>query len=55
MCASGVIFGCLFAFIGASEQIFDEVFGRGDKFCGSRVQQMLFMDLQQPQFRAFWV
>lgn len=32
MCASGVIFGCLFAFIGASEQIFDEVFGRGDKF-----------------------
>ncbi len=32
MLASGVIFGCLFAFIGASEQIFDEVFGRGDKF-----------------------
>lgn len=32
MMASGVIFGCLFAFIGASEQIFDEVFGRGDKF-----------------------
>ena len=32
MLASGVIFGCLFAFIGASEQVFDEVFGRGDKF-----------------------
>lgn len=32
MIASGVIFGCLFAFIGASEQVFDEVFGRGDKF-----------------------
>lgn len=32
MCASGVIFGCLFAFIAASEQVFDEVFGRGDKF-----------------------
>jgi len=32
MCASGVIFGCLFAFIGASEQVFDEVFERGDKF-----------------------
>jgi len=32
MMASGVIFGCLFAFIGASEQVFDEVFGRGDKF-----------------------
>ena len=32
MIASGVIFGCLFAFIGASEQIFDEVFGRGDRF-----------------------
>jgi DHA1 family bicyclomycin/chloramphenicol resistance-like MFS transporter len=32
MLASGVIFGALFAFIGASEQIFDEVFGRGDKF-----------------------
>jgi len=31
MCASGVIFGCLFAFIGASEQVFDEVFERGDK------------------------
>jgi DHA1 family bicyclomycin/chloramphenicol resistance-like MFS transporter len=32
MAASGVIFGSLFAFIGASEQIFDEVFHRGDKF-----------------------
>jgi len=32
MSASGVIFGCLFAFIAASEQVFDEVFGRGDKF-----------------------
>lgn len=32
MLASGVIFGSLFAFIGASEQIFDEVFGRGETF-----------------------
>lgn len=32
MIASGIIFGCLFAFIGASEQVFDEVFDRGDKF-----------------------
>ncbi len=32
MCASGVIFGSLFAFIAASEQIFDEVFGRGEMF-----------------------
>jgi len=32
MAASGIIFGALFAFIGASEQIFDAVFGRGDKF-----------------------
>lgn len=32
MVASGIIFGCLFAFIGASEQVFDEVFNRGDKF-----------------------
>lgn len=32
MLASGVIFGSLFAFIAASEQIFDEVFGQGDKF-----------------------
>jgi len=32
MIASGIIYGCLFAFIGASEQVFDDVFGRGDKF-----------------------
>lgn len=32
MFASGIIFGALFAFIGASEQIFDEVFGRADEF-----------------------
>lgn len=32
MIASGIIFGCLFAFIGASEQVFDDVFGRGEKF-----------------------
>lgn len=32
MIASGIIFGCLFAFIGASEQVFDEVFGRGERF-----------------------
>ncbi len=32
MAASGIIFGALFAFIGASEQIFDDAFGRGDKF-----------------------
>ncbi|MGB3455782.1 MAG: multidrug effflux MFS transporter [Litorimonas sp.] len=32
MCASGIIFGSLFAFIAASEQVFDEVFGRGDLF-----------------------
>lgn len=32
MCASGVIFGSLFAFIAASEQVFDEVFARGDLF-----------------------
>lgn len=32
MTASGIIFGSLFAFIGASEQVFDDVFGRGDKF-----------------------
>lgn len=32
MIASGIIFGCLFAFIAASEQVFDEVFGRGEKF-----------------------
>jgi len=32
MAASGIIFGCLFAFIAASEQVFDDVFGRGDDF-----------------------
>lgn len=32
MCASGVIFGSLFAFIAASEQVFDDVFGRGEMF-----------------------
>lgn len=32
MIASGIIFGCLFAFIAASEQVFDEVFGRGERF-----------------------
>jgi len=32
MCASGVIFGSLFAFIAASEQVFDEVFNRGEMF-----------------------
>ena len=32
MLASGIIFGSLFAFIGASEQVFDDVFGRGDNF-----------------------
>ena len=32
MTASGIIFGSLFAFIGASEQIFSDVFDRGDKF-----------------------
>ena len=32
MLASGIIFGSLFAFIGASEQVFDDVFGRGDQF-----------------------
>ena len=32
MAASGVIFGALFAFIGASEQIFSDTFGQGDKF-----------------------
>ena len=30
--ASGIIYGCLFSFIAASEQVFDEVFHRGDKF-----------------------
>lgn len=32
MTASGIIFGSLFAFIAASEQVFDEVFGRGENF-----------------------
>lgn len=32
MAASGIVFGALFTFIGASEQIFDVAFGRGDKF-----------------------
>lgn len=32
MIASGIIYGCLFSFIAASEQIFDEVFHRGEKF-----------------------
>lgn len=32
MLASGVIFGCLFAFVAASEQIFDEVFHRSENF-----------------------
>ena len=32
MLASGVIFGCLFGFIAASEQVFDEVFERGELF-----------------------
>jgi len=32
MCASGVIFGALFAFIASSEQIFREVFGQQETF-----------------------
>ena len=32
MIASGVIFGSLFAFIGASEQIFSDVFNKGESF-----------------------
>lgn len=32
MAASGVIFGSLFAFIGSSEQVFTEVFGKHDTF-----------------------
>lgn len=32
MAASGIIFGALFAFIGASEQIFDVAFEKGEKF-----------------------
>lgn len=30
MFASGIVFGALFSFIGAAEQIFDDVFGRGE-------------------------
>jgi len=30
MFASGVVFGALFSFVGAAEQIFDDVFGRGE-------------------------
>ena len=32
MAASGVIFGALFAFIASAEQIFDQVFGVGERF-----------------------
>ena len=32
MCASGIVFGALFSFIASSEQIFREVFHRGDDF-----------------------
>ena len=32
MCASGVIFGALFAFVAASEQIFTDVFGKDETF-----------------------
>ena len=32
MVASGIIYGCLFSFIAASEQVFDEVFGRSEGF-----------------------
>jgi DHA1 family bicyclomycin/chloramphenicol resistance-like MFS transporter len=32
MCASGIIFGSLFAFIGASPQVFREVFGKDETF-----------------------
>lgn len=32
MAASGVIFGSLFSFLASSEQIFDQVFGEGDRF-----------------------
>jgi len=32
MCASGIVFGALFSFIASSEQIFREVFGRGEDF-----------------------
>jgi DHA1 family bicyclomycin/chloramphenicol resistance-like MFS transporter len=32
MCASGIVFGALFAFIASSEQVFRDVFGKGDTF-----------------------
>ncbi|MEQ9504749.1 MAG: multidrug effflux MFS transporter [Hyphomonas sp.] len=32
MCASGIVFGALFAFIASSEQVFRQVFGMGDTF-----------------------
>jgi len=32
MCASGIVFGALFAFIASSEQVLREVFGKGDTF-----------------------
>lgn len=32
MCASGIVFGALFAFIASSEQVFRQVFGKGDTF-----------------------
>lgn len=32
MCASGIVFGALFSFIATSEQVFREVFGRGQDF-----------------------
>ncbi len=32
MCASGIVFGALFAFIASSEQVFRQVFGLGDTF-----------------------
>ena len=32
MCASGIVFGALFSFIASSEQVFRQVFGRGEDF-----------------------
>jgi MFS transporter, DHA1 family, multidrug resistance protein len=32
MCASGIVFGALFAFIASSEQVFRQVFGKGETF-----------------------
>nr|WP_321359823.1 multidrug effflux MFS transporter [uncultured Hyphomonas sp.] len=32
MCAAGIVFGALFSFIATSEQVFREVFGRGEDF-----------------------